>query len=35
MNPHRIDVSSLRNGVYILRLISASKKYNEEVIIKE
>ena len=34
-NLHRIDVSSLRNGIYILRLISASGKYVEKVIIKE
>ena len=32
---HRIDVSSLRNGIYILRLISSSGKYDEKVIIKE
>jgi len=34
-NLHRIDISSLRNGIFILRLISASGKYDEEVIIKE
>jgi hypothetical protein len=32
---HRIDMSSLRNGIYILRLISASGKYDEKVIVKE
>jgi hypothetical protein len=32
---HRIDTSSLRNGVYILRLISDSGKYDEKVIVKE
>lgn len=32
---HQIDTSSLRNGIYILRLISASGKYDEKVIIKE
>jgi hypothetical protein len=32
---HRIDASSLRNGIYILRLISDSGKYDEKVIIKE
>jgi len=34
-NLHRIDVSSLKSGVYVLRLISASGRYTEEVIIKE
>ncbi|MDP3915878.1 MAG: T9SS type A sorting domain-containing protein [Bacteroidota bacterium] len=34
-NLHRVDTSSLRNGIYILRLISDSGKYSEEVIIKE
>lgn len=32
---YRIDVSSLKSGVYVLRLISASGRYTEEVIIKE
>jgi hypothetical protein len=32
---HRIDTSSLRNGIYILRLISDSGKYDEKVIVKE
>jgi len=32
---HRIDVSSLKSGVYIVRLISASGRYSEEVVIKE
>jgi hypothetical protein len=31
---HRIDTSSLRNGIYILRLISDSGKYDEKVIVK-
>lgn len=34
-NLYRFDVSSLRNGIYILRLISDSGKYDEETIIKE
>lgn len=35
-NLYRFDTSSLRNGIYILRLISASGKYSEEeVIVKE
>jgi hypothetical protein len=34
-NQHSIDASSLKSGIYILRLISASGKYTEEVIIKE
>lgn len=34
-NLHRIDVSSLKSGVYVVRVISASGKYSEEVIIKE
>ena len=34
-NLHRIDVSSLKRGIYIVRLISASGRYSEEVIIKE
>lgn len=34
-NLHRIDVSSLKSGVYVLRLTSASGKYDEVVIIKE
>jgi hypothetical protein len=34
-NLHRIDTSSLLNGIYILRLISDSGKYDEEVVIKE
>jgi len=34
-NLYRIDTSSLRNGIYILRLISDSGKYAEETIIKE
>ena len=34
-NLHRIDVSSLKSGVYVVRLISASGRYFEEVIIKE
>ena len=34
-NLHRMDVSSLKSGIYILRLISASGKYDEKVIIKE
>jgi hypothetical protein len=32
---HRIDTSWLRNGIYILRLISDSGKYDEKVIVKE
>ena len=32
---HRIDTSLLRNGLYILRLISASGTYDEKVIVKE
>jgi len=32
---HRIDTSLLRNGIYILRLISDSGKYDEKVIVKE
>jgi hypothetical protein len=32
---HRIGTSSLRNGIYILRLISDSGKYDEKVIVKE
>jgi|GEM_PF-2383528 len=35
MNLYRIDVNSLRNGIYILRLISATGKYDEEIILKE
>lgn len=35
MNQYRIDVSSLKNGIYILRLTSASGKYEEKVIIKK
>jgi hypothetical protein len=31
---YRIDVNSLKDGVYFLRLISVSGKYSEEVIIK-
>lgn len=34
-NLYRIDASSLRNGIYILRLISDSGKIDEETIIKE
>lgn len=34
-NLYRVDMSSLRNGIYILRMISDSGKYSEEVIIKE
>lgn len=34
-NLHRIDVSSLKSGVYIVRLISSSGKYFEEIIIKK
>ena len=34
-NLYRIDTGSLRNGVYILRLISDSGKYDEKVIVKE
>lgn len=34
-NLHRIDTSSLRNGIYIVRLISDSGKYDEKVIVKE
>ena len=34
-NQFRIDVSSLKSGVYVVRLISASGRYSEEVIIKE
>jgi len=32
---NRIDVSSLKSGVYVVRLISASGRYFEEMIIKE
>jgi len=32
---YRINTSSLRNGIYILRLISDSGKYDEKVIVKE
>lgn len=35
INQYRIDVSSLKNGVYILRLITSSGKYEEKVIIKK
>jgi hypothetical protein len=34
-NLHHIDVSSIKRGVYVVRLISASGRYSEEVIIKE
>lgn len=34
-NLHRVNTSSIRNGIYILRMISDSGKYSEEVIIKE
>jgi len=34
-NLHRIDVSSLKSGVYVVRLISASGRYSEEVVIKK
>jgi len=32
---HRIDTGSLQNGIYILRLISPSGKYDEKLIVKE
>lgn len=32
---HRIVTSSLRNGIYILRMISASGRYEEKMIVKE
>lgn len=34
-NLNRIDVGTLKNGIYILRLISATGSYSEEVFIKE
>ena len=35
MNTYRLDIRTLKNGIYILHLISASGRYAEEVIIKE
>jgi hypothetical protein len=34
-NPYRLNVSSLKKGIYLLRIISDSGKFAEEVIIKE
>jgi hypothetical protein len=34
-NLQQISMSSLQNGIYILRLISDSGKYSEEVIVRE
>lgn len=34
-NIYRMDVRSLKSGIYILHLVSASGKYTEEVIIKK
>jgi hypothetical protein len=34
-NPYLLNVSSLKNGIYLLRMISGSGKFANEVIIKE
>ena len=35
INQYRVDVSNLKNGIYILHLIATSGKYEEQVIIKK